>query len=254
MSTIEFSKLPADSQTTLKHLHALERGLYPNGTQIRPQQPLPLVPEYLVAAIFHGCNGDYHCRTIDCRTPLLALQKMGLIEHVPGALLVYRTWKLLDGRTMQTSLETESASLHVYLQDGQGAARLVISARAHDDMPNWRLSPDGMSMMEQGATVADKKADHTPRRGARTSVPPLDKSSREWVQSKEAAKLEGVETDTLARYRQVNEGGSVEADLMCGFDKDGRAWARYGTKTSHVWYYTPTLVTQRHASTKNKGG
>ncbi len=70
------------------------------------------------------------------------------------------------------------------------------------------------------------------------NTPPLDRDSGKWVNNKRAAKIEGVETRTLADYRTQ---GIKNAASDLGRDKDGRVWRREGTPGSHPWYFRSTL-------------
>ena len=76
-------------------------------------------------------------------------------------------------------------------------------------------------------------------------TPPLNRESGEWVRSRDAATLEGVETRTLMKYRSAgikNEAGTL------GRDPYGRVWRREGTKSAHPWYLKSTLKNQQGAA------
>jgi hypothetical protein len=75
-------------------------------------------------------------------------------------------------------------------------------------------------------------------------IPTLDRNSPDWVRNREAARKEGIQTRTLAQYRHE---GQVAPDGMSGIDPEGRMWRRAGTKTSHPWYYKPSLVSSRNS-------
>lgn len=70
------------------------------------------------------------------------------------------------------------------------------------------------------------------------STPPINKTNGEWVNNKRAAKIDGIETRTLARYRSS---GIANTDNTLGRDTDGRVWRRRGTSGSHPWYLRSTL-------------
>ncbi len=70
------------------------------------------------------------------------------------------------------------------------------------------------------------------------NTPPVDRDNGQWISNKRAAGIEGLETRTLADYRNR---GIVTADKRLGRDRDGRVWRRTGTPTSHPWYLRSTL-------------
>jgi hypothetical protein len=76
-------------------------------------------------------------------------------------------------------------------------------------------------------------------------IPPLDLGSGKWVTNKEAAKMEGLSTRSLADYRKPGHAKYIAEDKMSGIDKDGRMWRRQGTKRSHPYYYVPSLISSR---------
>lgn len=75
----------------------------------------------------------------------------------------------------------------------------------------------------------------------RKELPP--QNSGEWIRTDEAACLEGLERDTLARYRCR---GTRTKDKMVGQDKDGRIWQRFGTQGSHPRYLKSSLRSQNN--------
>lgn len=72
-------------------------------------------------------------------------------------------------------------------------------------------------------------------------IPPLDLESGEWIPSRTAAKFENLKPDTLSDYRSPKRAQFATADRMNGIDRDGRIWRRRGSKSSHPWYYKPSL-------------
>lgn len=79
-------------------------------------------------------------------------------------------------------------------------------------------------------------------------TPKLDMTDGKWIKNKLTAQLEGVETRTLADYRQD---GVMNADKTFGRDRDGRVWRRQGTAGSHPWYLKATLKSQQAKATKS---
>jgi len=73
-------------------------------------------------------------------------------------------------------------------------------------------------------------------------TPLFDRDSGEWVKNALAARLENLETRTLATYRSR---GIQNPDGTLGRDRDGRVWRRSGTPRSHPWYLRSTLKAKR---------
>lgn len=71
-----------------------------------------------------------------------------------------------------------------------------------------------------------------------SQIPPLDCESGTWVTNTQAAKLGGIKTRSLAKYRNT---GNTADDGMSGIDCDGRQWRRRGTRQSHPWYLRKSL-------------
>lgn len=69
-------------------------------------------------------------------------------------------------------------------------------------------------------------------------TPRLDRENGEWVSNRKAAKLEGLDTETLGKYRRQ---GLKTADDTFGRDIYGRMWRREGTPNSHPFYLRRTL-------------
>lgn len=110
------------------------------------------------------------------------------------------------------------------------------------DGPDWapkmRRVHDRLYVFLQRIEMGTK---HEKSDSQSSAIPPLDTSSEEWVRSKVAAKREGIETGTLAKYRRKPEARQIADDQMSGIDRDGRKWRRTGTPHAHPWYYTPSL-------------
>ena len=81
-------------------------------------------------------------------------------------------------------------------------------------------------------------------------TPPFHRDSALWVRNTRAAKLEGVETETLKSYRY---GGVHNTEKTLGRDPDGRVWRRPGTSNSHPWYLRSTLKSEQPNRGKNRG-
>ena len=72
-------------------------------------------------------------------------------------------------------------------------------------------------------------------------LPELNTADGSWVRCTLAARLEGVETRTLAKYRSQ---GDATPDQMAGRDPQRRVWRRQGTPRAHPWYLKSSLTTQ----------
>ena len=73
------------------------------------------------------------------------------------------------------------------------------------------------------------------------TTPPLHCDDGQWVNNKRAAKLEGIKTESLAKYRKE---GIKNADHTLGRDTKGRIWRRGGTQHSHPWYLRSSLLSE----------
>jgi len=80
-------------------------------------------------------------------------------------------------------------------------------------------------------------------------TPQLNSADGTWVNNKTAAGLEGIETETLKRYRNT---GIANPDRSLGCDRDGRVWRRPGNQSSHPWYLRSSLKSQKN-SAQNRG-
>lgn len=90
---------------------------------------------------------------------------------------------------------------------------------------------------------AEDEADEADNiRELEAATPALDRHSGEWVTSRKAAGLEGLETGTLNKYRKE---GLKTADSTLGRDRDGRVW-RKPQETIGAWprYLLKTLTSQ----------
>ena len=76
-------------------------------------------------------------------------------------------------------------------------------------------------------------------------TPSLDRENGNWVSNKTAAKIEGIQAETLADYRKV---GIRNSERKLGRDHDGRVWRREGTPNSHPWYLKSSLVNEQAKS------
>jgi hypothetical protein len=79
------------------------------------------------------------------------------------------------------------------------------------------------------------------------TTPPLDKGNGQWVKNTMAAKLDGIQPRTLARYRSD---GFANDTKTLGRDRDGRIWRRTGTRNSHPWYLSSSRKTKATQSPK----
>ncbi|HEX8911602.1 MAG TPA: hypothetical protein VF796_04525 [Humisphaera sp.] len=112
--------------------------------------------------------------------------------------------------------------------------------RGHDDAVLEAIHELQREYGLRGAppTGGEPPSDETSVNQLAATAPPLDTGNGEWVTNKVAATLEGVTAGTLSDYRGR---GINTADGMLGKDNAGRIWRRQGTKTSHPWYYRPSL-------------
>jgi hypothetical protein len=68
----------------------------------------------------------------------------------------------------------------------------------------------------------------------------LDQDNDNWVNNRKAAKLEGIHTETLGKYRRE---GQSTTDNKFGLDFYGRIWRRPGPN-SHPWYLRRSLLNE----------
>jgi hypothetical protein len=110
----------------------------------------------------------------------------------------------------------------------------------HYSSPNNK-NASSISREEMTATVSrpTPQSDVDPISALENSTLSFDATNGQWIKNKVAARIEGLETRTLADYRQD---GISNPDRSLGRDKDGRIWRRPGTPTSHPWYLRSSLV------------
>ena len=77
------------------------------------------------------------------------------------------------------------------------------------------------------------------------TIPELDTTSGKWIKNKLAAVREGIQTETLQKYRDRVHGQWTADDQMSGIDRDGRMWRRCGTPRNHPWYFVPSLKAKK---------
>jgi hypothetical protein len=95
--------------------------------------------------------------------------------------------------------------------------------------------------IERFIPIADVKPMVSPDAPS-VNAPLLNISNGKWVKNKLAAKLDGLETRTLATYRMS---GTTNSKKDTGIDKDGRIWRREGTPNSHPWYLKSSLKSEQ---------
>jgi hypothetical protein len=99
---------------------------------------------------------------------------------------------------------------------------------------------NNVKALQEWCIVAIRSA-QTHHMGIPIDVPPLNQNDGQWVKNTVAAKMDGVESATLATYRTS---GQISEDKMCGIDKDGRKWRKQGTPNAHPFYLRSSLKSQ----------
>ena len=145
------------------------------------------------------------------------------------------------------------------LQATADAATPVETATAATDMPNEQREDETAGETQPAEQGPDRavKAGKQYHRAAddladlEKTAPLFNADGGRWVRNKVAAKLEGIATRSLARYRGK---GLTADDGSLGRDPDGRIWRRPGTPSSHPWYLRSTLKSvgkgPQHAKSK----
>lgn len=172
------------------------------------------------------------------RARLLAMQSHLQRSHVePIRLLVVRLTEAFDavandvytetGVLPAEPLATFEIACDELVAGGDGASASVKNAAG--------IRPES-DPKDDAVTEPTDSTDFDP-----SIIPAYETSTGAWVRARRAAKLEGIETRTLATYRSQ---GRIAPGGMCGIDPDGRMWRRIGTATSHPWYFKPSLSSQ----------
>ncbi len=73
-------------------------------------------------------------------------------------------------------------------------------------------------------------------------TPALDAGSEDWLTPAEVKRLDNIEVDSL---RVLRSGGQRNAEKLFGVDKSGRRWRKPTVSSSKVFYWKPSLLSQR---------
>lgn len=107
------------------------------------------------------------------------------------------------------------------------------------DCTHYSLTLNGYEAL---SAKDSKEIAFTPTASDLERIPSFSETDGNWIRAKRAAKLDGVELNTLRTYRSK---GQIADDKMSGIDKDGRMWRKAGAATKHPWYYRPSLMSKK---------
>jgi len=173
----------------------------------------------------------------DPRFPLVAKKQVywngvsiGLdsIEKIPPALAAFTVLDSSKPFENISSIPQPVPKWHSQIEDIASASQVAL------DYLTEVLDAQG----QQIKNGSDKDSIET----IEAKTPKLDTESVEWIvaRQKNEKKL-GLPTKTLRNYRLESKGGRILPNKKFGVDKDGRRWRRKGTKSSAVYYYSPSL-------------